>query len=584
MRDQSCESNFRFGFLRATLWCGLGCFAFPHLASAVDGADTPSKSCALDWSSVAGQSQQLESSFGEQTLTLRTTGNDAYFWFDVPTRKKHDRDWVFTFQYFCAEGIARPQICVGHPARASRLVDLPPLVPAETWVTYTANLSRLPTSNRLRELLEPSNQPTRVRIDWGDQPDVTIKIRKPTLRTISPSERERIDVATRLRETKRATAKMIREARSKDWPLSISDLVRDGERLRFDLSDNSAKAVASDRFLLVPRFRGRLSQLPISANELKLAKPVAWEPRNENMTGSIRLDHDSPRSVGTRWQLFQFNETRSAATPVSPAVYPAPLVPRDTVVQPPKILRAAKGLTCITPRLDPDELREIGLEHANINILLDGLVSESPGSNRTLMKFEGRRWYVDQRRLRQIENDVQTASDAGCVVAGILLIARAGSNRSTLAHPDASRDGSYAMPNLTSELGCARYAASLHVLAGHFGGHDTARGRIDHWIVHNEVDYGWQWTNMGEQPIELFMDHYVLSMRMVDSLVRSFNPHARVFISLTHRWNPSQNQTWRTYSPKQMIQWLVRDGQLAGDFPWGVAYHPYPQSLWKANV
>ncbi|MEL7338191.1 MAG: DUF5722 domain-containing protein, partial [Planctomycetota bacterium] len=141
--------------------------------------------------------------------------------------------------------------------------------------------------------------------------------------------------------------------------------------------------------------------------------------------------------------------------------------------------------------------------------------------------------------------------------------------------------GTYAMPNLTTAASVERYATTLEVLAKRYSGRSN-NGRIDHWIVHNEVDYGWQWTNMGLQPMELFMDHYVRSMRLVDSAVRSHNPFARVFISLTHRWNTNDNLPWKTYAPRAMLNWLIRDCQLHGDFPWGVAYHPYPQSLWQA--
>ena len=33
--------------------------------------------------------------------------------------------------------------------------------------------------------------------------------------------------------------------------------------------------------------------------------------------------------------------------------------------------------------------------------------------------------------------------------------------------------------------------------------------RIAHWIIHNEVDGGSHWTNMGDKPIATFMDTYL---------------------------------------------------------------------------
>jgi hypothetical protein len=139
------------------------------------------------------------------------------------------------------------------------------------------------------------------------------------------------------------------------------------------------------------------------------------------------------------------------------------------------------------------------------------------------------------------------------------------------------------MPDLTDRKSTERYAAILEVLGERYSGRYAQHGRIDHWIAHNEVDYGWQWTNMGEQPMEVFMDHYVRSMRMIDAATRQHNPNARVFISLTHRWKTTNNRPWKTYAPKAMLEWLLRNSRVEGDFPWGVAYHPYPQSLWKAD-
>lgn len=33
-----------------------------------------------------------------------------------------------------------------------------------------------------------------------------------------------------------------------------------------------------------------------------------------------------------------------------------------------------------------------------------------------------------------------------------------------------------------------------------------------------------------------------------------------------------------------MLDLLARSSKLEGDFEWGVAYHPYPQSLWRADT
>ena len=87
---------------------------------------------------------------------------------------------------------------------------------------------------------------------------------------------------------------------------------------------------------------------------------------------------------------------------------------------------------------------------------------------------------------------------------------------------------------------------------------------------------------MGEAPIGVYMDTYVRSMRLCSMLARQFCPDARVFISLTHSWEVATDPKMRTYPPKNMLEMLAAFSKREGDFDWGVAYHPYPQSLFEA--
>jgi hypothetical protein len=128
------------------------------------------------------------------------------------------------------------------------------------------------------------------------------------------------------------------------------------------------------------------------------------------------------------------------------------------------------------------------------------------------------------------------------------------------------------------------YEAAIDFLAQRYAQPGDPSGRISNWILHNEVDYGWEWTNMGAQPLAVYLDTYVRSMRIVHALARQYNPHARTFISLTHRWNVPVDPAWKTYPPRRMLELLSEYSRVEGDFEWGVAYHPYPQSLFKADA
>ena len=77
-------------------------------------------------------------------------------------------------------------------------------------------------------------------------------------------------------------------------------------------------------------------------------------------------------------------------------------------------------------------------------------------------------------------------------------------------------------------------------------------------------------------------------MRMIHNAAKQYNPHARVFASFTHHWvvaeDGSDQKSWRQLSPHEMLTTLQRYSHLEGDFDWGVAYHPYPQSLFAKTA
>src|SRR3546814_17305503 len=84
---------------------------------------------------------------------------------------------------------------------------------------------------------------------------------------------------------------------------------------------------------------------------------------------------------------------------------------------------------------------------------------------------------------------------------------------------------------------------------------------------------------MGEVDTLLFMDTYHKSMRLVQLIARQYDPHAKAFISLTHYWNWTQDRHF--YHPRDLLEILLKYSAVEGDFDWGIAHHPYPESLFE---
>lgn len=526
----------------------------------------------LDWSKIGQVSNQIRTRQQNDVLSITTDGQDPFFRFEIPELAKSDRDWILELEYFCPQGIQGLEWRSGPGINKPPAVALPAMASAEGWTTYSLNLNEIASDVIAARRSMPA------RIDLGRVAGVRLQVRNIIIRPINDRELATQNVAAQRTLIKQQLADRIDAYQSRKWPAKIDSVTFDETQIgivgRFDSADDLAMP------FVIARHPNSVSANDPTIGELEQRWPITVRKDGRSFQIAIpSTDKSNWNAAGTRFQLF--DQWDGSVTAISSAVY---ITTRSVAnPAPPKALQAAKGLTCITSRFSPEQLRELGLEHASVNLLLSGVVSPTQRNGWKPRQINGRTWWVNENRLRNNDRDIRTATDGGMVVAAILLIPTSMHHPSPIAHPESTTAGIYAMPNLTRRDSVSLYAATLEVLGERYGGSHPEYGRIDHWIVHNEVDYGWQWTNMGDQPMAVFMDHYVRSMRLVDAATRKFNPHARTFISLTHRWNTTTNQHWKTYAPKQMIQWLIKNSRLEGGFLWGVAYHPYPQSLWEAD-
>jgi hypothetical protein len=83
---------------------------------------------------------------------------------------------------------------------------------------------------------------------------------------------------------------------------------------------------------------------------------------------------------------------------------------------------------------------------------------------------------------------------------------------------------------------------------------------------------------MGDQPMARYLEAYHRSARIVYHTARQHDPHARVFVSLTHHW-AKQSHGHGTYTVRSLLDLWTEIANAEGMFDWGVAYHPYPQDL-----
>jgi len=211
----------------------------------------------------------------------------------------------------------------------------------------------------------------------------------------------------------------------------------------------------------------------------------------------------------------------------------------------------------------------------------------SPAPGRIAHNYMGRTWYFGEKDVNVLDSTFRTTARKGIVTAAILLVGKAEQCPDPeigrlMQHPDMDPAGIYSMPNMTTPESAGCYAAAIDFLASRYSRPDRKYGMLNHWIIHNEVDAGWVWTNMGEKSALLYMDTYIKSMRLCYAIARSYNPHSEVFISLTHHWDWTSHPKFHT--SKELMELLLKYTRAEGDFRWAVAHHPYPQSLFEPKT
>lgn len=239
-------------------------------------------------------------------------------------------------------------------------------------------------------------------------------------------------------------------------------------------------------------------------------------------------------------------------------------------------LKSKKGLGgLINHGFLASDLDALGIASATINIPISHFMHLSQQEGDIPHLYGGRTYYFNEGYMKSSFDAVlEQTSKRGISVAGILLVPPTGDAGTLLKHPDFDGIAPYTMPNMTTIESTNCYAAALDFLAKRYSAPNM---RIAHWIIHNEVDGGSHWTNMGDKPIATFMDTYLRSMRMCYNIAHQYDQHSEVFISFSHGWNIAAGGGW--YKVRDMLDFMNQFSESEGDFFWSLACHSYPAQL-----
>ncbi len=232
-----------------------------------------------------------------------------------------------------------------------------------------------------------------------------------------------------------------------------------------------------------------------------------------------------------------------------------------------------------------DDALALGIKHATFNVNLTALVDPRGNTNNPSWQFNGRTYHFKRAYLESLDRNIKAISGNGVLVYLILLTYASGDaelNRLML-HPrfDASTPNHLGAFNTVTDDGQRWFTATLEFLAERWSRPDRKYGRAAGYIMGNEVNSHWWWSNMGRVTMNEFADDYLRAVRLAHGAIRRQSSWARVYLSLEHHWSmryPAGDER-QSFPAREFIDYFARRAKEQGDFDWHVAFHPYPENL-----
>ncbi|NOY42121.1 MAG: hypothetical protein GXP26_09825 [Planctomycetes bacterium] len=239
-----------------------------------------------------------------------------------------------------------------------------------------------------------------------------------------------------------------------------------------------------------------------------------------------------------------------------------------------------------------DDALALGIKHATFNVNLCQLVAPhvgEPAKDQPRWRYADKDYYFDSGYVARLDRDIQAVSSQGVLVNLIILAYQSNDEQINrlMLHPgyDKNAPNRLGAFNTVTTEGQQWLAATMEFMAERWSRPDRKFGRVVGYIIGNEVNSHWWWSNMGRVTMPEFADDYHKAVRLTHDAVRRQSSWARVYISLEHHWNMrfQAGDELQSFSGKAFLDHfarLTREDER-GDFDWNVAFHPYPENLFE---
>ena len=533
-----------------------------------DPTPTPKTEYLTFATKTANQISVKEVSTGEYEMSM--TGTDPYIFTNSLERTNPADSCILTFQYRCDKEISFLQLFFASTPSSGvsedRSVKVDGIPASQTWKTWKANVSESLVK------FAWGKAGNCLRVDFGDKSGIKLYIKGIHFRGMTEQEKQEAEEEEENSKSEAAFENNLKSYLSTLYPSSTSVTSVEAGLTKITVKGNCS-ASGSYSLCEIPPY---VDLLKTTKFEFKTA--LTDGTFSKEMDRYVERDGFKYDRTLSKWAIVENGDTKDKL--VSHARYATEIA--STQQLPAAKPASKKGLGGYHLGGPESDLDDLGITSITMNVSFVGMMSLSPSGNSIAHEYGGKTYYFDKGSVENYDKTLQAAQKRNIVVAAILLVAPSSSEvGKLLLHPDYTSRGIYTMPNMTNPESVNCYAAALDFLASRYCQTGSPYGRIHHWIMHNEVDAGLDWTNMGVKPITIYTDTYLKSMRMCYNIARQYDPNTEVFASFTHSWTEAASDS---YASRDMLDLLRKFGTAEGDFQWAVAYHPYPQDLNDAKT
>jgi len=306
--------------------------------------------------------------------------------------------------------------------------------------------------------------------------------------------------------------------------------------------------------------------------------PVAWEGKVGDALVQI------PRFDGQRDRLYSKFQAVDNATgaAIGPAHYVDDLsaVPAWDFEMP--WPESKKGVTC---PVDLDDLVTLGVKYTDTNVMLRGVLDLDSENPEETWEVDGQRFGINLGYIRHFDAQIKQMNDVGINVTLILLngVPTQPDPKNPFIHPKTdlahapNHLGSF---NLTDEAGLRCYRAVVEYLAHRYSDPSGEHGWVSGYVVGNELQSHWYWHNTGRVSLEDLAREYTTQLRVAWLAVRRYHEHVRVYASMEHHWTIRFDpDPMKSVPGRDLLEGINAFAKAEGDFPWHLAFHPYPENL-----